>query len=206
MFNQLLDIGQIIFADIILSGDNALVIGMAAAGLSPQLRKTAILLGMALAAGLRIVFAVMATYLITIPGILFFGGLLLSWVCWRFYRDLREHVPEEAAHALEAKGYQGPPRRQMWDALVTITIADVSMSIDNVIAVAAIARDNTAMLVFGLTLAIAFMAFFATIIMKIMTVYPWLSWAGLLFLVYLSARMLWDGWPQVADLLGGAAA
>ncbi|MGB0845479.1 MAG: TerC family protein [Thiolinea sp.] len=204
MLDTVLDVVQIIFADIILSGDNALVIGMAAASLSPELRRKAIFMGMALAAGLRIFFAAIASYLISIPGILFFGGVLLSWVCWRFYNEIREHQAEQAEEALGAKGYQGSPRRQLWQAMVTITIADVSMSIDNVLAVAAIARDNTTMLIFGLALAIAFMAFFATMIMRIMTRYPWLSWAGLVFLVYLSARMLWDGWPQVSTLLGMA--
>jgi len=204
IFANLWDIAQIVFADIILSGDNALVIGMAAASLSPQLRKKAIFMGMALAAGLRVFFAVIATYLLAIPGILFIGGVLLAWVCWRFYGELRDHVPEEAEHALEEPGYQGPPRRQLWDAMVTITIADVSMSIDNVVAVAAIARDNTSLLVFGLVLAIAFMAFFATMIMHVMTAYPMLAYAGLVFLVYLSGAMLYDGWPQIASLINSS--
>lgn len=202
MSEQFISICQIIFADIILSGDNALVIGMAAASLSPELRKKAIFLGMALAAILRIIFAAMATYLIEIPGILFFGGVLLAWVCVRFYHELREHISEDAEKALTAEGYQGSPRRQLFSALVTITIADVSMSIDNVIAVAAIARDDTALLVFGLALAIAFMAFFATMFMRLMTKYPLLSYVGLVFLVYLSLDMLWDGWPQVATMIG----
>ncbi|MBL4725951.1 MAG: TerC family protein [Rhizobiaceae bacterium] len=202
MSEQFISICQIIFADIILSGDNALVIGMAAASLSPELRKKAIFLGMALAAILRIIFAAMATYLIEIPGILFFGGLLLAWVCVRFYHELRQHLSADAEKALTAEGYQGSPRRQMFSALVTITIADVSMSIDNVIAVAAIARDDTALLIFGLVLAIAFMAFFATMFMRLMTKYPLLSYVGLVFLVYLSLDMLWDGWPQVATMIG----
>jgi len=201
-----LDIAQIIFADIILSGDNALVIGMAAAGLSPELRKKAIFMGMALAAGLRIFFAAIATYLIAIPGILFFGGLLLTWVCWRFYGEIRDHHAEKAEEALEQEGYQGSPRKQLWSAMVTIIIADVSMSIDNVLAVAAIARDNTTLLIFGLVVAIAFMAFFATMIMNIMSKYPWLSYLGLAFLIYLSAMMLYDGWPQVAEMLGLSSA
>ncbi len=201
-FPDLFSIAQIVFADIILSGDNALVIGMAAATLSPELRKKAILWGMGLAAVLRIIFASFATYLIAIPGVLFFGGLLLVWVCWRFYCELRDNIAEQAEHALEAKGYQGSPRKQIWNALVTITIADVSMSIDNVIAVAAIARDNTALLVFGLALAIAFMAFAATTIMHLMTRYPWLSYAGLFFLIYLAGSMLVDGAPQVMQLAG----
>ncbi len=204
MFDSISEIAQIIFADIILSGDNALVIGMAAASLSPELRKKAIFMGMALAAGLRIFFAAIATYLLAIPGILFFGGVLLCWVCWRFYQELRNHDFEKAEEALTDKGYQGSTKRQLWQAMVTITIADVSMSIDNVVAVAAIARDDTKLLIFGLLLAIAFMAFFATMIMHVMTKYPWLSYLGLVFLIYLSAMMLYDGWPEVAQLLGFA--
>ena len=202
MFDTFIDIAQIVFADIILSGDNALVIGMAAASLSPELRKKAIFMGMALAAGLRIFFAAIATYLLAIPGILFIGGLLLAWVCWRFFQELREHFSEKAERALTAKGYQGSPRKQLWQAMITITIADVSMSIDNVVAVAAIARDNTSLLILGLILAIAFMAFFATMIMHVMTKFPWLSYLGLAFLIYLTGSMLYDGWPEVANLLG----
>ena len=198
----LFDFIQIIFADVILSGDNALIIGMAAAGLSPEFRQRAIFMGLALAAGLRIIFAVLASTLMGIPGILFFAGLLLTWVCWRFFFELRTNVVESAEHALEAAGYQGPPRRQLVSALVTITVADVSMSIDNVVAVAAIARDNTALLVFGLGLSIALMAFCATMVVRLLTRYPWISYLGLGFLCYLAADMLIDGWPDVARYSG----
>ena len=204
MMHRGLDIVQIIFADIILSGDNALVIGMAAAGLSPELRRKAIIMGMALAAFLRIFFAAIAAYLIAVPGILFFGGLLLAWVCWRFYGEIREHLSAKAEDELAEPGYQGPPRKTLASALVTITIADVSMSIDNVLAVAAIARDDTTILIFGLALAIIFMAFFATMIMRLMTRLPWLSWLGLFFLIFLSGEMMWDGWPAVAAMVGRA--
>ena len=192
------DVAQIIFADIILSGDNALVIGMAAAGLSANLRKRAIFIGMAVAAGLRIVFAVVASYLLAIKGILIIGGLLLAWVCWRFYNDLREfnaadtdalEQPLESEDAPE----EGSKDKQFTRALFTILLADVSMSIDNIVAVAAIARDNTQLLVFGLALAIAFMAFFASIIMRIMLKFRWLSYLGLFFLIYLTSMMLYDG-------------
>ena len=192
------DVAQIIFADIILSGDNALVIGMAAAGLSANLRKRAIFIGMAVAAGLRIVFAVVASYLLAIKGILIIGGLLLAWVCWRFYNDLREfnaadtdalEQPVESEDAPE----EGSKDKQFTRALFTILLADVSMSIDNIVAVAAIARDNTQLLVFGLALAIAFMAFFASIIMRIMLKFRWLSYLGLFFLIYLTGMMLYDG-------------
>ncbi|MBV1866072.1 MAG: TerC family protein [Rhodobacteraceae bacterium] len=196
--DYLFDVAQIVFADIILSGDNALVIGMAAASLSPLLRRRAIMLGMALAAGLRIFFAAIATYLLAIPGILFFGGALLLIVCWRFYKELKgEDLP-----VCNSDGEDSKPSNTLWSALITITIADVSMSIDNVVAVAAIAREDTGLLVMGLVLAIAFMAFFATIIMRVMTKFPLLAWAGLVFLVYLSAAMLFDGWPEVAMQIG----
>ena len=196
MTEIILDIIQIIFVDIVLSGDNALVIGMAAAGLAPKDRQRAIFFGMAAAAGLRIVFAVTATYLLQIPGILLVGSALLAWVCWRFYNDLKEFnstTPEEAeakmAAASEEKGENTSFRR----ALITILMADVSMSIDNIIAVAAIAHDNVTLLVFGLALAIMMMAFFAQLIMRIMLKYKWLSWLGLLLLIYLTFEMLYKG-------------
>jgi YjbE family integral membrane protein len=197
----LFDAGAIIMADLILSGDNALIIGMAAAGLSPKLRARAILFGMVIAALLRIIFAVAATKLLAVPGLLFVGGLLLCWVCWRLYSEIRAGIDEQAEHALEAaedlgEGYTGPPRRSLASALWTITLADVSMSLDNVLAVAAIADGNTQMLVLGLALAILLMAFAATLIMKLLTRFQWISWIGLAVLVYVAAEMLFRG---VAD-------
>lgn len=187
-----IDVVQIIFADIVLSGDNALVIGMAAAGLSPELRKKAIFLGMALAALMRIGFAVIASYLLSIQGILIIGGLLLSWVCWRFYKDIKEFNKVE-----EGEGEQVEGSKSFGRALFTILLADVSMSIDNIVAVAAIARDNTQLLVFGLGLAILMMAFFANVIMRVMLRYRFLSYLGLALLVYLSAMMLYDGFADL---------
>lgn len=187
-FETVVDILQIIFADIILSGDNALVIGMAAAGLSPEFRKRAIMIGMMMAAGMRIVFAVIASFLISIKGILLIGGVLLAWVCWRFYQDLKAFNSDE-----EEGPVKGEAPKRFGAALVTIMLADVSMSLDNVVAVAAIARDDTRLLIFGLALAILIMALFASVIMKVMLAYRWLSYAGLVFLVYLTAMMLYDG-------------
>ena len=184
------DVLQIIFADIILSGDNALVIGMAAAGLAPQFRRRAIMIGMAMAAILRILFAVIASYLIAIKGILLLGGALLAWVCWRFYKDLLQFNSDGDDDA--GPGEEEAPKK-FGAALVTIMLADVSMSLDNVVAVAAIARDDTKLLIFGLALAILIMALFASVIMRVMLKYRWLSWAGLVFLVYLTAMMLFDG-------------
>ena len=198
MMELVFDAGKIILADLVLSGDNALIIGMAAAGLSPQLRAKAIMFGMVIAAVLRIVFAVVATKLLAVPGLLFLGGLLLCWVCFRLYTEIRESMDLRAELALEAAGdahagYTGPPRRTLASALWTITLADVSMSLDNVLAVAAIADGNTNLLVFGLGLAILLMAFAATLIMKLLTRYPWISWAGLIVLIYVAGEMLFRG-------------
>ena len=194
---EVTDILQIIFADIILSGDNALVIGMAAAGLAAAQRKRAIAIGMAMAAILRILFAIVAAQLLAIKGILLIGGGLLAWVCYRFYHDLKEfnRNNDQALADGEAKSDDRgkPVEKNFGRALLTILVADVSMSIDNIVAVAAIARDNTALLVFGLGLAIAFMAFSASLIMKIMIRYRWLSYLGLWFLIYLTITMLYEG-------------
>ncbi|MEM1037881.1 MAG: YjbE family putative metal transport protein [Pseudomonadota bacterium] len=198
MWDNVFDYTSIIVADIVLSGDNALVIGMAAAGLAPELRKKAILFGMVVAAGLRIVFALVATKLLGIPGLLLVGALLLFWVCWGLYKEIRENLDDTAAHALEdaedpEKGYTGAPRRSVASALWTITLADVSMSIDNVLAVAAIADGDETKLVVGLAIAIIAMAFFATLIMKLLTRYPWISWLGLFVLIYVAGTMMYDG-------------
>ncbi len=208
------DILQIVFADIILSGDNALVIGMAAAGLPPVQRRRAIEIGMAMAALMRILFAIVATQLLAIKGILLVGGALLAWVCWRFYNDLREfNTGHDAVEAMPsgatilADDTAAPPddgeqTKSFGRALITILMADVSMSIDNIVAVAAIARDNTMLLVFGLALAIAFMALAASLIMKIMIRYRWLSYLGLLFLIYLTVMMIHDGLYDL-NFIGG---
>ena len=192
--SDIIDIIQIIFADIVLSGDNALVIGMAAASLPPELRRKAIFIGIAMAASLRIIFAISASYLLNIKGILLIGGILLAWVCWRFYRDLREFnlMPDETTQTAE-QSEEGTDKTNFSRALFTILIADVSMSIDNILVVAAIARDNKQMLVFGLALAIAMMAFFASLIMNLMLRYKVLSYLGLTLLIYLTVRMLHDG-------------
>lgn len=204
------DFLSIIWLDIVLSGDNALIIGLAAAGLSPVMRKKAILFGLVLAAVIRIVLAGMTTYLMAVPGILFFGGLLLLWVSWRLFKELRADIPEAAeqvaediGHVREDEGYTGAPRKSFFSALVSITIADFSMSLDNVLAVAAIARGHMFLLVFGLVLSIALMGLAATMIVRLLVRYPWISYVGLAFLVYVAGEMLYRGLPEVVVLAGG---
>ena len=198
---SLVELTQIILADIFLSGDNAIIIGMAAAGLSEKFRRRVIFWGMALAAGFRIMFAAIASFLIQIPGILIFGGVLLTFVCWRFFKEIRHSrniTKNEVNNELSEKLTE---KQQFSQALFTIAIADISMSLDNVVAVAAIAREDTVLLIFGLVLAILLMAFFATMIMKVMTKYPWISWVGLIFLIYLTLKMLIDGFEELLHIL-----
>lgn len=207
MMDLVLDYSKIIIADLILSGDNALIIGMAAAGLAPDLRKKAILYGMVIAAVLRIVFAVVATKLLAVEGLLFVGSLLLFWVCWRLYTEIRDDTDHEAELAMEMaedpeQGYTGPPRKTLYAALVSITIADVSMSLDNVLAVAAIADGDSTKLIVGLGLAILLMAFAATMIMKLLTKYPWISWVGLIVLLYVATEMFYRGIVDVDTGVG----
>ena len=198
---SLVELAQVILADIFLSGDNAIIIGMAAAGLSEKFRKRVIFWGLALAAGFRIIFAAIASFLIQIPGILIFGGLLLAFVCWRFFKEIRHAGQKTDLEIKSNLSEKLTEKQQFSQALFTIAVADISMSLDNVVAVAAIAREDTALLVFGLVLAIVLMAFFATIIMRVMTKFPWLSWIGLIFLVYLTIKMLVDGWFELSHIL-----
>ncbi len=198
MLEWILDVSQIIIADIVLSGDNALIIGMAASAVPEESRKKVIFIGLMAAAILRVLFALVASYLISIPGLLLLGGLLLFWVCWKFYEDIKEFSSNNEAKEKLQKEVSGKGIRA---ALITIIIADVSMSLDNVIAITAIARDNKTLLILGIAFAILIMALFATAIVKLLTKFKWLSYLGLIFLVYLSSKMTYDGWLQLYPLL-----
>lgn len=200
------DVLAIIWLDLVLSGDNALVIGMAAAALSPHLQRKAILFGMALATAIRISSALAATYLYEIPWVRFFGGVALLWVAWKLYEEARNmnahEVEAQSLSAAAADQTGASDRKSVIKALVTITIADVSMSIDNVLAVAGIAHDNRGLLIFGLVLSIALMAFFAGIICKVMIKYPWISYVGVVVLLFVAGEMLWNSWEDMAGMMG----
>ena len=199
LFDFFIDVSQIVLADIVLSGDNALIIGMAAAAFSEKERKQIIFFGLLAAAVLRIVFALIASYLISVPGILLLGALLLYWVCYKFYLDIRSFSKEDqVTNDSVSDKVQG---KNFKSALITIIIADVSMSLDNVIAVTAIARDQTYLLMFGIALSILLMAAFATVIVRILTKFKWLSYFGLGFLIYLSTDMAIDGFKQIQHYL-----
>ena len=195
MIDFILDVSQIVLADIVLSGDNALIIGMAAASFAEKDRRKIIFFGLLAAAILRILFALIASYLITVPGLLLVGALLLYWVCFKFYQDIREFSKNDETNRDEVtKKVKG---KSMKNALITITIADISMSLDNVIAVTAIARDQTYLLMFGIGFSILLIAIFAAAIVRLLTKFKWLSYVGLVFLIYLSTEMAIDGYLQI---------
>ena len=206
MLDTVVGFGQIIIADLILSGDNALVIGMAAAGLPTEQRKKAIFYGMVIAAVLRIVFALIATYLSGVKGLLFFGSVLLFWVCWSLFKEIRSGSHSDSAISsdgtIDTLSDSNVPQKTMFAALLSITIADITMSLDNVLAVAGIANGDTQMLVFGLGLAIVLMAFAATLIMKLLAKYPWISWLGLVVLVYVAGEMMYRGFYDISTGIG----
>jgi len=187
------DFFSIIWLDVVLSGDNALIIGLAASSLSPDQRRLAIVFGLAAAAVIRILFASITTYLMGVPGLLFAGGIALLWVSHRLYQEIRLDIAREARSASEQESLSAAPQRGLLSALVAITVADISMSIDNVLAVAAIARENVILLVFGLALSVALMGLCATLILQLLVRYRWISYVGVLFLVYVAGEMMWDG-------------
>jgi YjbE family integral membrane protein len=190
---------QIVFINLVLSGDNVVVIGMVAASLRPELRAKAIMAGIAAATLIRIGFAVAATQLLAITGLLLAGGLMLLWVCWKMGEELRQPVASSATDGAPA---QGPPKT-LTQAVVQIVVADVSMSLDNVLAVAGAARDNLPALIFGLTLSDVLMGFAASLIARLLGRYRWIAWVGLLIIVYVAMTMLYGG---ADELVGGRLA
>lgn len=198
---------QVIAIDLVLAGDNAIVIGLAAAGLPVDQRKKAILIGVLAATVLRIVFAALTIQLLEILGLLLMGGILLLWVCWKMWRELRISHAEQAA-ALdelesEAAGQatNGKPRKTLTQAAIQIVIADVSMSLDNVLAVAGAARDHFTVLVIGLILSVALMGLAANFIARLLNRYPWIAYVGLLIILYVALDMVYRGYMELSPFL-----
>ena len=192
---------QIIVIDIVMSGDNAIIIGMAAAGLPPELRKKAIFWGIIGATVLRIFFAVIVVQLLSITGIKVIGGLLLLWVCWRMWQEIRAGgTVEDVEREAEENAEKGPPKT-LRTAMVNIIVADATMSLDNVLAVAGAARDHLEMLIFGLVLSIALMALMANYIAKLLEKHTWLGYLGLAIIAYVAIQMIWQGSGEVMDVI-----
>jgi len=208
---------SVILIDLALAGDNAVAVGLAAAALPAVQQRRAIFWGIVIALVLRIVFATITQQLLDIRGVMFVGGLLLFWVAWRMWDDLRKHQPimvgEPAAGeaAAEAVVTGGKQPKTFASALFTIIIADVSMSLDNVLAVAAVARHNHVIMWFGLILSVVLMGVAASIIARVINKYRWIAVLGIIIIIFAGVRMVWeDGHnffpayiPAIPAFLGG---
>jgi YjbE family integral membrane protein len=200
LINELTTLLSVVIIDVVLAGDNAIVVGMAAAGLPPQQRAGVICLGIAAATVLRILFAYFAVKLLAVIGLTLAGGVLLLWVCWKMYREIREtQVAPDPVASGDACCARRVPRRQKSsvEAMTRIVLADVSMSLDNVLAVAGVARDHFWLLAFGLVLSVALMGVASTWIARLLDRYFWISWVGLGIITFVALRMIWDGSTEI---------
>ncbi|RVT92633.1 TerC family protein [Sphingomonas crocodyli] len=189
---------QVLMIDVMLAGDNAIVVGALAAGLPPAQRKKVILIGIVAALVLRIVFALGVSALMNIVGLVFAGGLLLLWVAWKMFRELRIHTGEGAP-----EDHDGVPQSKTFlGAAWSVALADVSMSLDNVLAVAGAAREHPGILVVGLLLSVALMGVAANLIARYIERYRWIGYVGLIVIVYVAIKMIYEGGHQLVPLFG----
>lgn len=195
--------GQVLMIDLILAGDNAIVVGALAAGLPADQRKKVILIGIGAALVLRIFFALIVTWLMGIVGLIFAGGLLLLWVSWKFWREI-QHTGESGGSAeIAGDEHSGlKPAKSFAGAAWAVAVADVSMSLDNVLAVAGAAREHPGILVVGLLLSVALMGLAANWIAKIIDRYRWIAYIGLAVIVFVAFRMIYEGWVGTPETLG----
>jgi YjbE family integral membrane protein len=184
-------LAQVLLIDVALAGDNAVVVGMAVAGLPPRQQGPAIALGIGGATIVRIAFGAIALRLLAILGLLLAGGLLLLWVCWKMFRELR-HSPAVISHS------ENVPRKTLAQAMLQIILADVSMSLDNVLAVAGASGGSTWVLVAGLTISVVLMGIAAGVLARILQRQRWIAWVGLLIVLFVALHMIWQGGWRVA--------
>ncbi len=193
-YEALVALLSVVVIDVVLAGDNAVVVGMAAAGLPHKQQLRVIALGIAMATALRIGFALVTIQLLAIIGLTLAGGVLLLWVAWKMYRELqktRRHITDAPSGEEKAKG------KRFSQALMQVVLADVSMSLDNVLAVAGTARDHLWVLVVGLILSVALMGVASTMVARLLDRYPWVAWIGLAIVTIVALRMIYDGWTEV---------
>jgi YjbE family integral membrane protein len=193
LLSELTALSTVIVIDLVLAGDNAIVVGMAAAGLPPEVRRKAIILGIGAAALLRIVFAVFTTQLLAIIGLTLAGGILLLWVVWKLAREIIAERRRHEAEAGPAAATPVAPPKDLRRALVQIVVADVSMSLDNVLAVAGAARQHLTVLIIGLALSVALMGVAATVVARLLKRYFWISYVGLAIIAWVAVTMIWEG-------------
>jgi len=192
---------QVILIDLVLAGDNAIVVGMAAASVDPSQRKKVICLGVGLAVVMRILFAAVTMQLLGIIGLTFAGGLLLLWVCWKLWSELRVHGREEEEDVI-LHGAEATHKKTVRAAVFQVAVADISMSLDNVLAVAGVADDNMTVLVIGLVLSVVLMGVGASLIARMLERYRWIGYLGLLLIVYVAIDMIWRGGHEVVSFAG----
>lgn len=187
--------GQVLMIDLLLAGDNAIVVGALAAGLPAADRKKVILIGIGAALVLRIAFALMVTWLLGIVGLIFAGGLLLLWVAWKFWRELRENSDNQGSPEIEGDEHSGlKSARSFAGAAWAVAVADVSMSLDNVLGVAGAAREHPGILIVGLLLSVLLMGVAANFLARVIGRYRWVAYFGLLVILYVAVKMIYEGW------------
>ncbi|MGE3291920.1 MAG: YjbE family putative metal transport protein [Geminicoccaceae bacterium] len=199
LISQLTALVSVVLIDIVLAGDNAVVVGTAAAGLPPAQQRRVIILGAGLALVARILFALVAVQLLAIIGLLLAGGILLLWVAWKIWRELHagHGGGDETATA-------APKAKTMRSAIMQVAVADISMSLDNVLAVAGAARDHPYIMIFGLLLSIALMAVAAQLIARLIDRHRWIAYIGLAIVLLVAAKMIWEGGFEVFHAMNGA--
>ena len=192
MMPALIALGQVLLIDLVLAGDNAVVVGMAVAGLPAEQKNRAILIGIGAATLFRIAFALVTVQLLAIVGLLLVGGVLLLYVCWKMYRDLQQ------PHGVGADGVTAAPKT-MRQAMTQIVIADISMSLDNVLAVAGAAREHPWVLVTGLAVSVVLMGVAARFIASLLERYRWIAWVGLLIVLYVALKLIYEGYHDIVE-------
>jgi len=202
-------LGQVILIDLVLAGDNAIVIGMAAAGLPAAQRGRAILIGVVAATVMRIIFAIFAVQLLKVVGLGLAGGILLLWVCWKMWRELRgQKNLNEAEEVLAGEDFDHDGKvagrskvKTLQQAAIQIVVADVSMSLDNVLAVAGVARDHLSVLIIGLALSVGLMGLAASFVAKILHRYKWIGYVGFAIILYVALNMIYHGYAEIHPLV-----
>ena len=194
---------QVLMIDLVLAGDNAIVVGALAAGLPPEQRRRVILIGVIAALVLRVLFALIVSQLLQIVGLILAGGLLLLWVAWKMWRELRHTGESSGSAEIEGDEHSGlKPAKSFAAAAWAVAVADVSMSLDNVLAVAGAAREHPGILIVGLIAAVGLMGIAANAIAKYIERYRWIAYLGLVVILWVALKMVWDGWHDVAPVLG----
>ncbi len=193
LIHDLTALVQVVLIDIVLAGDNAVVVGLAVAGLQPGQKRPAIILGIAAATAIRVALGTIALELLAVIGLLLAGGLLLLWVCWRMFRELRRHRSGGAGSV--------SPRKTLPQAMLQIVLADLSMSLDNVLAVAGAAYGSPWVLATGLVLSVVLMGIAANLLANLLERQRWIAWAGLLIVLYVALHMIWEGAFEVAGVM-----